>query len=146
MREGHPCLPAGRGSTPICSTSRSGNWVAFFIMYVVYIIYSPNLTRYYVGQTENLEDRLYRHRNSGSKSTKASRDWQLCYTEEFTERSGAVFRELEIKKWKSRIILNHCLKAGPRASRTAGAGRSSVRLRYAPRAARETGWLFLLCM
>ncbi len=68
----------------------------------VYIIYSKAIDRFYVGQTENLEDRLFRHNNSGSKSTRRANDWRFVHFEEFPDRSAAVNRETEIKKKKSR--------------------------------------------
>lgn len=71
-------------------------------MFFVYILYSLALDQYYIGQTADLEDRLFRHRNSGSKSTKKANDWQLVYTEEFATRREALLRENEIKKKKSR--------------------------------------------
>lgn len=71
-------------------------------MFFVYILYSIALDQYYIGQTADLEDRLFRHRNSGSKSTKKANDWQLVYTEEFATRREALLRENEIKKKKSR--------------------------------------------
>jgi putative endonuclease len=58
-------------------------------MFKVYIIYSAFLDRYYVGSTANIEDRLFRHKNSGSKSTKSASDWALVYSEEFDTRSEA---------------------------------------------------------
>ena len=72
--------------------------MAFF----VYIIYSAAIDQYYVGHTESLDDRLFRHNNSGSKATKKANDWILKYTEEFNIRSDAVSREVAIKKRKSR--------------------------------------------
>jgi putative endonuclease len=74
-------------------------------MFKVYIIYSAFLDRYYVGSTANIEDRLFRHKNSGSKSTKSASDWELVYSEEFDTRSEAVMREREIKGKKSRKYL-----------------------------------------
>lgn len=71
-------------------------------MFFVYILYSIALDQYYIGQTADLEDRLFRHRNSGSKSTKKANDWHLVYTEEFATRREALLRENEIKKKKSR--------------------------------------------
>ena len=68
----------------------------------VYIIYSPSLDQYDVGYTENLQDRIFRHKNSGSKSTKKANDWVLKFTEEFAVKSEAMKRELEIKSKKSR--------------------------------------------
>ena len=72
------------------------------MQFLVYIIYSPSLDQYYVGQTENIAERLYRHNNSGSKSTKKVNDWQLKYSEMYVSRSEAVKRETAIKKMKSR--------------------------------------------
>lgn len=68
----------------------------------VYILYSIQLDQFYVGSSCNLEDRLYRHKNHGSKSTKKATDWEMVYLEKFSDRSLAVRRELEIKKKKSR--------------------------------------------
>ena len=73
-----------------------------FMPFVVYIIYSPSLDQYYIGHSENMEDRLFRHNNSGSKSTKKANDWELVYTEIFPTKSETTKRELEIKKKKSR--------------------------------------------
>ena len=70
--------------------------------YYVYILYSPSIDQYYIGHTENLEDRLFRHNNSGSKSTKKVNDWVLKYSEEFSTRGEAMQRELQIKNKKSR--------------------------------------------
>ena len=74
-------------------------------MFYLYIIYSSSLDQYYIGQTKNLSDRLYRHTNSGSKSTKKAKDWVLKYTEVFESRSEAVLRESQIKKMKSRTYI-----------------------------------------
>ena len=91
------------GSTPILSTKLYPAYAGFFVMpYHVYILYSPSLNQYYVGHTENLKDRIFRHNNSGSKSTKKANDWILKYTEEFESRQKAMSRELEIKNKKSR--------------------------------------------
>ena len=78
-------------------------------MFYVYILYSKELDRYYIGQTENLNDRLFRHTNSGSKSTKAANDWLLKYKEEFNTRSEAMKREAEIKKKKSRKYIEYII-------------------------------------
>jgi putative endonuclease len=78
-------------------------------MFFVYIIYSTSIDQYYVGQTENLEDRLFRHRNSGSKSTKKANDWILKYSESFDTREESVRRESEIKKKKSRKFIENLI-------------------------------------
>ena len=73
--------------------------------FYVYILYSKSFDQYYIGHTENLEDRIFRHNNSGSKATKKANDWYLKYTEEFLTRAEAATRELVIKKKKSRKFI-----------------------------------------
>ena len=73
--------------------------------FYVYILFSPSLNRYYIGHTGQLDDRLFRHTNSGSKSTKAAHDWQLVYSESYPSRSDAMKRESFIKKQKSRRFI-----------------------------------------
>ena len=70
--------------------------------FYLYIIYSPSLDQYYVGQTHNLSDRLFRHKNSGSKSTQKVSDWTLVFSEQYLTRSEAILREKEIKRKKCR--------------------------------------------
>jgi len=80
-------------------------------MFYVYILYSASLDQFYSGSTDDLEDRLFRHRNSGSKSTKKTKDWELKYQEIYETRSEAVRREREIKKKKSRKYLEFLCKS-----------------------------------
>ena len=80
-------------------------------MYFLYILYSASLDQYYIGHTQNIDDRLFRHNNSGSKSTKKANDWTVVYTETFDLRSEACSRELEIKKKKSRKYLQHLISS-----------------------------------
>ncbi|XOV66583.1 MAG: GIY-YIG nuclease family protein [Fluviicola sp.] len=75
------------------------------LKYSVYILYSQTHDRYYVGQTNNLENRIERHNNGYVKSTKAYRPWIIVYTEEFLERTPAVRREAQIKAWKSKKMI-----------------------------------------
>ena len=73
--------------------------------FFVYILHSALLDQYYIGHTADLQDRLYRHTNSGSKSTKKANDWKIVYTEKFETKSAAAKRELQIKKKKSRSYI-----------------------------------------
>ena len=72
------------------------------MLFTVYILYSDVLGQYYISHTADIEDRLYRHINSGSKATKKANDWRIVYTEGFQSKSEAVKREFEIKRKKSR--------------------------------------------
>jgi len=71
-------------------------------MYFVYILYSKNYDRYYVGHCEDMVIRLARHNNKGVPSTKSYVPWELVYSENFVTRSSASAREREIKNKKSR--------------------------------------------
>ena len=71
-------------------------------MYFVYILYSLRADRYYIGQTDNLDNRLQRHNSGLVRSTKAYLPWELKYSEVYATRSEAVQREREVKAQKSR--------------------------------------------
>ena len=61
--------------------------LSLFISYaLVHIIYSSSIDQYYIGHSENIENRLFRHNNSRSKVTKKSKDWKLLYSEMFATR------------------------------------------------------------
>ena len=71
--------------------------------FYVYILYSVRLNKYYIGSCEDISIRLGQQHNAGRViSTKSGMPWILKYTEIFETRSGAVKREVEIKKKKSR--------------------------------------------
>ncbi len=66
-------------------------------MYHVYILKSQKTSRYYIGSTGNLLDRLVRHNSGRSKSTKKEMPWKLVYSELYSSRKEAVKREKQIK-------------------------------------------------
>jgi putative endonuclease len=79
-------------------------------MFKVYILYSSHLDQYYVGHTQNIEDRLSRHNSGRSLSTKKGKPWILVYTETFETRSEAMLREKAIKQMKSRTYLEQIIQ------------------------------------
>ena len=80
-------------------------------MFHLYILKSEKTSRYYVGSTADLNDRLRRHNSGYSKATKGGVPWMLVYSEEFQTKSQAYQRELEIKAWKSRVLIEDLIKA-----------------------------------
>ena len=72
-------------------------------MYCVYILKSQKTGRYYIGQTESIEDRLMTHNKGVVKSTKNGMPWKMIHTESFSTRSEAFLREREIKNYKGGI-------------------------------------------
>jgi putative endonuclease len=78
----------------------------------MYILYSVEYDRYYVGHCEALESRLSRHNNAAVPSTKKYVPWVLVYFEAFTTRAEASKRVREIKKKKSRKYIEYLVKGG----------------------------------
>ena len=77
-------------------------------MFYVYILYSEKADKYYIGQTEDIDQRISTHnlrRNLGLN------DWQLKYFEKYETRSEAVRRESEIKNKKRRAYLEHLISS-----------------------------------
>jgi putative endonuclease len=75
-------------------------------MATVYILYSENLDRYYIGSTvSSVEERLTKHLTNHSGFTGKAKDWLIVHTEVFEEKRDALKRELAIKNKKSRIYI-----------------------------------------
>jgi putative endonuclease len=72
------------------------------MQYVVYILYSEKLNKYYIGSTGDLEDRLKKHNRSRSGFTSLGKPWILLYNEAFDNKTDALIREKQIKNWKNR--------------------------------------------
>ncbi len=68
--------------------------------FYVYVLRSLKVERYYIGQTEDLADRLRRHNGGRVRSTKAYRPWSIVYFEKYETRAAAVRREQELKDLK----------------------------------------------
>ena len=66
--------------------------------YTVYILYSQKRSRYYVDQTDNVENRLIRHNKGLVASTKTGVPWDLIYTQKVKNRSESLILEKKIKK------------------------------------------------
>ena len=74
-------------------------------MFSVYILKSSVTDKYYIGQTSDIDRRLLYHNSGYSKSTKAGIPWKLVYSENFDTRQQAMNREAELKKYKSRVMI-----------------------------------------
>jgi len=71
----------------------------------VYILYSDAFDKYYIGQTQDIADRLSRHNGGQVKSTKAYKPWILKFCLEKENRSEAMNLERKLKNLsKLRII------------------------------------------
>ena len=66
----------------------------------VYIIKSLKDDKYYIGETADLNRRLFEHNEGWVKSTKYRRPFILIYFEELESRKFALIREKQIKSYK----------------------------------------------
>ncbi|PWJ54751.1 putative endonuclease [Dyadobacter jejuensis] len=66
--------------------------------FVVYILFSASLGKYYVGQTQDLEVRLQQHNSGRGKFTSTGAPWAVVHQQTFATRAEAVRLETTIKK------------------------------------------------
>jgi putative endonuclease len=72
-------------------------------VYWVYILENPE-GRFYIGQTDDLANRLFNHNRTdkvGGKFTRKEGPWKLAWSEIHPDRPSAVRRERQIKSMKS---------------------------------------------
>ncbi|MFV8364275.1 GIY-YIG nuclease family protein [Flavobacterium sp. ZT3P35] len=75
-------------------------------MFYVCILFSKSRDMYYIGSTSMvIEERLRRHLSAHKGFTARAKDWEIVYSELFDQKSLAIAREQEIKKWKSKVKL-----------------------------------------
>jgi putative endonuclease len=81
------------------------------MLYFVYILKSLKDFKFYIGQTNNLEDRLKRHNDGKVKATRHRRPLKLFYSETYNSRAEAMKREKYLKSLKSsKYILENIIK------------------------------------
>jgi putative endonuclease len=76
-------------------------------MFTVYILFSEKLNRFYIGQTQDIDTRIFQH-NSGffaDSYTSIASDWKLKLTINCISRMEALKIETFIKKMKSRKFI-----------------------------------------
>ena len=72
-------------------------------MYTVYVLYSPDFNKIYIGYTSNLEARLKSHNELSKKGwTVKFRPWSLVFTETYEGKKEAMERERSLKSAKGR--------------------------------------------
>jgi putative endonuclease len=74
-------------------------------MYWVYILESQLNASYYIGYTQNLDDRLSRHNSGYEKYTKKYIHWKMIYSTSFSNRGEAMKLEKKLKSFKNRDYL-----------------------------------------
>lgn len=80
-------------------------------MFYVYILYSKNLNKRYVGFTgKNVKARLVEHKSGVVPFTSKTKDWEVIYYQGFISKSDAVAEERFLKSGKGRERLKFLLK------------------------------------
>jgi len=79
-------------------------------MFYTYILFSIKKNKYYIGSTSNLEERIKKHNSNHKGFTGGVGDWQVVYYENYKSKSEATQREMQIKKWKSRKMIDSLVK------------------------------------
>ncbi len=76
-------------------------------MHFLYIVYSKSQNKYYVGETNNVEERVVKHNLHfyDNSFTKIAEDWELKFSFECENKEVAIYLEKFIKKMKSRIFI-----------------------------------------
>ena len=68
-----------------------------------YILRSESLKKYYYGHTcDELSERIRKDNSNHKGFTGKTDDWNLVYKEEYSSKTEAHSRELQVKNWKSR--------------------------------------------
>jgi putative endonuclease len=74
----------------------------------VYAVYNRENNKIYIGQTENLNERLKLHNTKefvGSFTSRFNGHWELIYKEEVKTRKEALIREKQLKSYRGREFI-----------------------------------------
>ena len=69
-------------------------------MYHTYVLENPS-GKMYIGQSNDLSDRLKRHNGNRVKSTKNKGPWKIVYSKQFSTRTESVNYEAYLKSLKN---------------------------------------------
>jgi putative endonuclease len=80
--------------------------------YFVYILYSPTFDKYYIGQTNDISDRLRRHNEGYEHYTKAYIPWEIACVIEKETRLEAMVLEKKLKNLNKHRLQEFIKKYG----------------------------------
>jgi putative endonuclease len=75
------------------------------MIYTIYVLYSETHDKIYIGYTSNLLQRFKSHQALGKDWTKKFRPWIIVYCEYFSEKSDAQKREIQLKQYRTRLMI-----------------------------------------
>jgi putative endonuclease len=97
------CDSGGRGFEPhhLPKEVEARHRAFFMAGFFCYVLESESSSRLYIGQTNDLEDRIRRHNAGLNLSTKNRGPWRLLHAKSFSTRMEAVAYERYLKSLKS---------------------------------------------
>jgi putative endonuclease len=81
-------------------------------MFSAYILQSQKTRRYYIGSSEDIENRLEEHNSGETKSIRKGIPWKLIHNEQFETRAETVKKEKQIKARGAKRYLESLNKSG----------------------------------
>ena len=82
--------------------------------FLVYILHSATLDKYYIGFTaDDINERLRKHNTNHKGFTGGYGDWKVAFTQAFNSKEEALKREKQLKKWKSKIRIAQLVQTLP---------------------------------
>jgi len=82
-------------------------------MFYTYIIESETTKKLYIGQTNDIDDRLHRHNSNQNLATKNRGPWRLLFFKQFNSRAEAVQLERKLKAWKNPAKVRQWIETKP---------------------------------
>jgi putative endonuclease len=77
----------------------------------VYVLFSKNFNKIYIGYTHDLEKRFESHNRLATKGwTIKFRPWILIHSEKFADKKEALIREKQLKTAKGRAFIWEMIK------------------------------------
>ncbi len=76
-------------------------------MFTVYAVYNQDVNKLYIGQTSDLQRRIFEHNQKlGNHFTaRYQGEWKLIYSESAATRSESLKREKQLKTFKGREFI-----------------------------------------
>ena len=79
-------------------------------MYAVYILYSQELNKFYIGFTgDAVHIRLAKHLAHHKGFTSKAKDWKIVHVENYENKQEAMMREKQLKNWKSKTRIQELI-------------------------------------
>ncbi|MCF8381781.1 MAG: GIY-YIG nuclease family protein [Bacteroidales bacterium] len=80
-------------------------------MFVVYVLYSKDFDKIYIGYTSDLNNRILSHNQLATKGfTIKYRPWTVIHTEQFPSKKEAMVREKQLKSFQGRKFIREIIE------------------------------------